>query len=75
MGKDANTDSKRKEMNKEILEITKALTVMRNNKIEWHSRLKMDVSQLCDRRNDEIKRKADLARRREREVSESKCKI
>ena len=29
--------------------------------------MKMDVSQLCDRRNDEIKRQADLARRRERE--------
>ena len=27
----------------------------------------MDISQLCDRRNDEIKRQADLARRRERE--------
>ena len=27
----------------------------------------MDISQLCDRRNDEIKRQADLARRRKRE--------
>jgi hypothetical protein len=60
--KDASTNSERKEMNKEILETTKALTVMRNNKIEWLSRLKMDASQLCDRRNDEIKHQADLAR-------------
>ena len=60
--RDASTDSERKSLNKEILGLTKALTVMRNNKIEWQSRLKMDVSQLCDRRNDEIKRQEDLAR-------------
>nr|XP_020189856.1 RNA polymerase II degradation factor 1-like [Aegilops tauschii subsp. strangulata] len=40
---------------------------MRNNKIDCHSKMKMDVSQLCDRRNDEIKRQADLAQHRERE--------
>ena len=54
MRNNANTESERKTLNKEILELTKALTVMRNNKIEWHSRLKMDVSQLCGRRYDEI---------------------
>jgi hypothetical protein len=32
--------------------------------------LKMDISQLCDRRNDEIERKANLARRR---IKEEKC--
>ena len=42
--KDASTDSERKELNKEILELTKSLTVMRNNKIEWLSRMKIDVS-------------------------------
>ena len=61
MRRDPGTESKRKILNKEILELTKALTVTRNNKIEWHSRLKMDVFQLCDRRNDEIKRQEDLA--------------
>ena len=50
----SKSDSERKDVNKEILEITKALIVMRNNKIDWHSKMKMDVSQLCDRRNDEI---------------------
>ena len=48
MRRDANIESERKELNKEIVEITKALRVMRNDKIEWHSRLKMEVSQLCD---------------------------
>ena len=69
-----STDSERKSLNKEILELTKALTVTRNNKIEWHSRLKMDVSQLCDRRNDEIKRQADLARWRQKEEKHQKLR-
>nr|XP_020165050.1 DNA ligase 1-like [Aegilops tauschii subsp. strangulata] len=70
---EARSESERKDVNKGILEITKALTVMRNNKIEWHSKLKMDVSQLCDRRNEEIKRQADLARRREKEEKQEKA--
>ena len=44
MRRDASTNSERKRLDKEILELTNALTVMRNNKIEWHSKLKMDVS-------------------------------
>ena len=50
MRREANTESKRKELNKEIVELKKALSGMSNDKIEWHSRLKMEVSQLCDRR-------------------------
>jgi hypothetical protein len=61
MRRDASTESERKRLNNEIIEITKALSVMRNDKIDWLSKLKMDISQLCDRRNDEIERKADLA--------------
>ena len=60
--KGAKSVSERKDINKGILEITKALTIMRNNKIQWHSKMKMDVSQLCDRRNVEIKHQEDLAR-------------
>ena len=56
MGRGAKSESERKDMNKEILEITKALTTMRNNKIDWHSRMKMDISPLCDRRIEETKR-------------------
>jgi hypothetical protein len=74
MRRDASTESERKVMNKEILELTKALIVMRNNKIEWHSRLKMDLSQLFDQRNDEIKHQADLARQREKEEKRHKAK-
>jgi hypothetical protein len=33
----------------------------------------VDISQLCDHRNDEIKRQADLARRREREEKRQKA--
>jgi hypothetical protein len=50
--KDASTESERKGLNKEIIDLTKALSIMRNDKIEWHSHLKMELSQLCDRRND-----------------------
>ena len=44
MRREAKSESERKDMNKGILEITEALTVMRNNKIDWHSKLKRDVS-------------------------------
>ena len=47
---------------------------MRNEKIEWHSRLHMEVSQLCDKRNEEIDRKADLARRRIQEEKRQKAR-
>jgi hypothetical protein len=40
---EAKSEAERKDVNKAILEITKALTTMRNNKIEWHSKMKMDV--------------------------------
>ena len=63
----ASTESERKTLNKEILELTKALTVMRNNKIEWHARLKLEVSQLCDWRNDDFARQAEHARWREKD--------
>ena len=43
MRNDARIESERKRLNKEILELTKALTIMQNNKIEWHSRMKTDV--------------------------------
>ncbi|XP_044403437.1 uncharacterized protein [Triticum aestivum] len=62
MRRDACIESERKSLNKEILELTKALTVMRNNKIEWHTKLKMDISQLCDRRHEEIERQVVIAR-------------
>ena len=62
MRRDPSTESKRKILNKEILELTKALTFMRNNKIEWHARLKLEVSQLCDGRNDEIAHQEEHAR-------------
>ena len=39
MRRDANTESERKQVNKEIVEITKALSLMRNNKTDWHSRM------------------------------------
>nr|XP_020201640.2 protein diaphanous homolog 1-like [Aegilops tauschii subsp. strangulata] len=74
MRRDAKTEPERKDVNKGILENTKALTVMRNNKIEWTSKLTMDVSQLCDQRNDELKRQANLARRTEREEKRQKAK-
>nr|XP_020180918.2 uncharacterized protein LOC109766547 [Aegilops tauschii subsp. strangulata] len=61
MGREAKSEAERKDVNKAILETTKALTTMRNNKIEWHSRMKMDVSQLCDRRIEEIQRQENLA--------------
>ena len=74
MRKDANTEFKRKNLNKEIVVITKTLSLMRNAKIDRHSRLHMDVSQLCDRRNEEIDRKVDLARRRVKEEKRQKAK-
>jgi hypothetical protein len=70
MRSEAKTESERKDLNKEIVELTKVLSVMRNEKIDWHSRLHMEIAQLCDRRNEEIDRKADLARRR---IQEEKC--
>nr|XP_020186262.1 putative uncharacterized protein DDB_G0294196 [Aegilops tauschii subsp. strangulata] len=67
MRREAKSESERKDVNKGILDITKALTVMRNNKIDWHSKMKIDVSQLCDHIIEEIKRQEDLARCREKE--------
>jgi len=52
----SSTELEEKSLNKEIVELTKALSVTRNDKIDWISHLKMEVSQLCDRRNDEIDR-------------------
>ena len=41
MRRDANTESERKGLNKEIVELTKTPSLMQNDKIDWHSRLKM----------------------------------
>ena len=56
MRREAKSESERKDVNKAILETSKALTTTRYNNIEWHSRMKMDVSQLCDQKIEEIQR-------------------
>ena len=47
---------------------------MRNDKIDW-TRGEMEVSQLCDQRNDEMERQAKLARRRIKEEKRQKAKV
>ena len=37
MRREANTKAERKNLNKDIIELTKALDLMRNDKIDWHS--------------------------------------
>nr|XP_020161172.1 calpastatin-like [Aegilops tauschii subsp. strangulata] len=68
--KKAKTDYERKCLNKEIVDLAKALSEIRNEKVEWHSKMHLDVAQLCDRKNEQIDRKVDLARRR---VQEERC--
>ena len=54
MRREAKSESERKDVNKAILESTKALTTIRNNKIDWYSIMKKDVSQPCDRKIEDI---------------------
>ena len=54
--------------------ITKALNVIMKEKIDCHSRIQMEVSQLGGRRNDEIKRKFEAARRKAAEEKHQKTR-
>lgn len=74
MQRDAKTEYETKDLDKDIVAVTKALSIIRKNKVDRHSRMQMDVSQLCDRRNDEIERKAEAARRRDVEEKRQKTR-
>lgn len=64
MQKDAKTKYESRGLDKEIVSVTKAISIIRKKKVDWHSHLAMQVSQLCDRRNEEIERKAQADQRR-----------
>jgi hypothetical protein len=46
-----------------ILHLNKTISPVRNEKIDWHTNMVLDISHLCDKREDEIARQKDRARR------------
>lgn len=70
---EVKTDKEARTINSSIINITKAISTIRKEKIDWHSKMVLDISALCDRRLDEIAREADRARRRAREEKRQKA--
>jgi hypothetical protein len=61
---EAKINKEASSLNTSIINVTKAISTVRKEKIDWHSRMVLDISTLCDRRLDEIDHQKDLARRR-----------
>ena len=74
MRRDAKTEFETKGLDKEIVTVTKAISTIRKKKLEWHNRLSMQVSQLCDRRTEEIRNKANADKRRAAEEKRQKTR-
>lgn len=52
--RDAKTEFETKGLDKHLVDVTKVINVIRKKRLAWHTRLTMEVTQLCERRAVEI---------------------
>lgn len=57
-----------------ILDVGKNATTLRQKKLSWHSRLTIEITQLCERHNEQVYGKAALEKKRVAEEKRQKTR-